>query len=170
MRKLTMVALLGSVLVACTTTSPPANDPAALSIDAQEPVADAFLLSNARQLTYQGRRSKEAYFSRDGGRLVFQSEREPDNPFYQTYVLDLSSGNAVRVSTGVGRTTRGFFHPDGHKVLFDSTHDDAQARAGELSVITAARDQPAGVLLGWFAIMTVVPAGLMVLRYRRIRL
>ncbi len=48
--------------------------------------------------------------------------------------------------------------------------DDVQARAGELSVITAAREQPAGVLVGWFAIMTVVPAGLMLLRYRRIRL
>ena len=48
--------------------------------------------------------------------------------------------------------------------------DDAQARAGELAVISAARKQPAGVLVGWFAIMTVVPAGLMLLRYRRIRL
>ena len=129
MRKLTTVALFGSLLVACTTTSPPANDPAALSIDVKEPAADGFLLSNARQLTYQGRRSKEAYFSPDGGRLVFQSEREPDNPFYQTHVLDLSSGRAVKVSPGVGRTTRGFFHPGGHQVLFDSTHDDAQAQA-----------------------------------------
>ena len=48
--------------------------------------------------------------------------------------------------------------------------DDAQARAGELSVISAAREQPAGVLVGWYAIMTVVPAGLMLLRYQRIRL
>jgi len=121
--------VLGLVLAAPAMGASPVDDAAPLSIDAQEPAPGAFLLSNIRQLTYQGRRSKEAYFSRDGGRLVFQSEREAGNPFYQTYVLDLSSGRAVRVSPGVGRTTRGFFHPDGHQVLFDSTHDDAEARA-----------------------------------------
>ena len=35
-------------------------------------------LSNIRQLTFQGRRSGEAYFSPDGRALILQSEREPD--------------------------------------------------------------------------------------------
>ena len=48
--------------------------------------------------------------------------------------------------------------------------DNAQARATELAVISAAREQHAGVLVAWYLIMTAVPAGLMVLRYRRIRL
>ena len=46
-------------------------------------------LSNARQLVFEGKRSGEAYFSPDGRKLIFQSEREADNPFYQQYILDL---------------------------------------------------------------------------------
>jgi len=30
--------------------------------------------------------------------LVFQSEREPGNPFYQIYTLDLSTGDVKRIS------------------------------------------------------------------------
>lgn len=40
-------------------------------------------LSRIRRLTVEGRRAGEGYWSPDGGRLVFQSEREPGNPFYQ---------------------------------------------------------------------------------------
>ena len=40
-------------------------------------------LSNARQLIFEGKRSGEGYFSPDGKKLIFQSEREPENPFYQ---------------------------------------------------------------------------------------
>ena len=40
-------------------------------------------LSNIRQLTYDGKRAGEGYFSEDGNALIFQSERESDNPFYQ---------------------------------------------------------------------------------------
>ena len=46
-------------------------------------------LSRVRRLTVEGRRAGEGYWSPDGKRLVFQSEREPGNPFYQIYVLDL---------------------------------------------------------------------------------
>ena len=46
---------------------------------------EALFLTNTRQLIYEGRRSGESYFSADGKFLVFQSEREPDNPFYQIY-------------------------------------------------------------------------------------
>jgi hypothetical protein len=40
-------------------------------------------ISNVRQLTYEGRRGGECCFSPDGRQLVFMSEREQDNPFFQ---------------------------------------------------------------------------------------
>lgn len=38
---------------------------------------EAQLLGNVRQLTFEGRRAGEGYFSRDGSLMVFQSERDP---------------------------------------------------------------------------------------------
>ena len=52
-----------------------------IALDSRE----AEWITNARQLTFEGRRAGEGYFSADGRRLVFQSEREPGNPFYQIY-------------------------------------------------------------------------------------
>ncbi len=86
------------------------------------------VLDSVRQLTYSGKRSGEGYFSPDGRHLIFQSEREPDNPFYQIYILDLESGDTRRVSPGVGKTTCAFFQPGTDRVLFASTHLDGQAR------------------------------------------
>ncbi len=82
------------------------------------------LLLNARQLTFDGRRSGEAYWSADGTQLVFQSEREPGNPFYQIYRMELASGAVRRVSPGMGKTTCAWFHPSGDRILFASTHHD----------------------------------------------
>jgi len=86
-------------------------------------------LSRVRQLTFEGRRSGEGYFSADGSRLIFQSEREAGNPFYQIYTLDFETGDSARVSPGHGKTTCAFFHPGGGRVLFGSTHHDPQAKA-----------------------------------------
>ena len=86
-------------------------------------------LSNIRQLTYDGKRAGEGYFSEDGNALIFQSEREPDNPFYQIYLLDLLTGDTHRVSTGVGKTTCAFFRPGTDEVLYASTHHDVFAKA-----------------------------------------
>src|SRR6478672_5741154 len=85
--------------------------------------------SNARQLVFEGKRSGEGYFSPDGKKLIFQSEREPSNPFYQQYILDLESGETTRVSPGQGKTTCGFFQTGTDRVLFASTHTDAEAVA-----------------------------------------
>ncbi len=86
-------------------------------------------LSNIRQLTYDGKRAGEGYFSEDSNALIFQSEREPDNPFYQIYLLNLLTGDTHRVSTGVGKTTCAFFRPGTDEVLYASTHHDAFAKA-----------------------------------------
>src|ERR1043166_8338378 len=93
------------------------------------PPGEGLFLSNARQLIFEGKRSGEAYFSPDGKALIFQSEREPGNPFYQIYILDLESGDTHRVSPGTGKTTCSFFRPGSDEVLFASTHLDPEARA-----------------------------------------
>src|SRR5687767_9255279 len=76
-----------------------------------EGAAEVDFLSRVRRLTIEGRRAGEGYWSPDGQRLVFQSEREPGNPFYQIYALDLASGETKRISPGYGKTTCSFFRP-----------------------------------------------------------
>jgi Tol biopolymer transport system component len=85
------------------------------------------LLTRIRQLTFEGRRAGEGYFSPNGEGLVFQSEREPDNPFFQIYELDLTTGESRRVSPGMGKTTCAFFRPGSDDILFASTHHDPRS-------------------------------------------
>ena len=94
-----------------------------------EPDNEVRLLTKTHQLTFAGRRAGEGYFSADGKRMIFQSEREPDNPFYQIYLLHLETGDTTRVSPGIGKTTCVWIHPHADKVLFASTHADPQAKA-----------------------------------------
>ncbi|MET0212936.1 MAG: hypothetical protein ABW292_08040 [Vicinamibacterales bacterium] len=86
-------------------------------------------LSRVRRLTVEGRRAGEGYWSPDGQRLVFQSEREAGNPFYQIYALDFASGDTKRISPGYGKTTCSFFRPGSDQVLFASTHHDPRSKA-----------------------------------------
>ena len=83
-------------------------------------------VSNTRQLTFEGRRSGECYFSPDGHKLVFMSEREPGNPFFQIYVLDFQTGEVARISTGRGKTTCPFFQARTGLIEFASTHLDSR--------------------------------------------
>ncbi|MGZ5552924.1 MAG: M28 family peptidase, partial [Chthoniobacterales bacterium] len=91
---------------------------------ADEAAREAQFITNARPLVFEGKRSGEGYFSPDGKKLIFQSEREPGNPFYQEYILDLETGETTRVSPGIGKTTCGFFQPGTNRVLFASTQAD----------------------------------------------
>ncbi len=91
--------------------------------------AEAVLLSGIRQLTFEGLRAGEGYFSTDGTKMVFQSEREEGNPFYQIYLLDLETGDTERISPGTGKTTCAWIHPDGERILFASTHENPEAEA-----------------------------------------
>ena len=97
--------------------------------------SEAQLLSRIRQLTYDGKRAGEGYFSPDGQSLIFQSEREANNPFYQIYIIDFASGETHRVSPGYGKTTCAFFRPGADEVLFASTHLDVNARSKQKTEI-----------------------------------
>ena len=85
-------------------------------------------LTRIRRLTVEGRRAGEGYWSPDGRRLVFQSEREAGNPFFQIYVLDLMTGDTKRISPGMGKTTCPFFRAGTDEIEFASTHADPKSK------------------------------------------
>jgi Periplasmic component of the Tol biopolymer transport system len=84
------------------------------------------LITGSHQLTFVGPKSGEGYFSPDGKKMIFQSERHAGNPFYQMYVMDLETGKTTEVSTGKGKTTCGWIHPSMKRVLYSSTHLDPE--------------------------------------------
>src|SRR5688572_12790055 len=98
------------------------------TLAAQSPLAERDFLTRIRRLTVEGRRAGEGYWSKDGRRLVFQSEREPGNPFYQIYLMDMASGDVMRMSPGIGKTTCSFINPETGDVLFASTHHDPRSK------------------------------------------
>src|SRR6476620_4621272 len=100
----TLLLVLGSVGASLQTRPPTSSSGTAENRESE-------FLSRIRRLTVEGRRAGEGYWSRDGKKLVFQSEREPGNPFYQIYLMDLSSGDVSRVSPGQGKTTCSFINP-----------------------------------------------------------
>lgn len=77
-------------------------------------------LGNVRQLTFGGQNA-EAYFSHDGRRLTFQSQRDGYD-CDQQYVMDIDGSHVHRVSPGIGRTTCGWWMKGDKRVLFSSTH------------------------------------------------
>src|SRR5204863_3214029 len=99
-----------------------------LSSHAADENREREFLSRVRRLTVEGKRAGEGYWSPDGKRLVFQSEREPGNPFYQIYVLDLGTGDTKRISPGFGKTTCAFFRPGTDEIEFASTHGDTNSK------------------------------------------
>jgi Tol biopolymer transport system component len=105
-----------------------ANIVAAAQAPSPQPHRESDFLSRIRRLTIEGRRAGEGYWSPDGKRMVFQSEREPSNPFYQIYVLDLITGDSKRISPGTGKTTCAFFRPKSDEILFGSTHHDPKTK------------------------------------------
>jgi Tol biopolymer transport system component len=98
------------------------------AVHAQTTYQERDFLTRIRRLTVEGRRAGEGYWSPDGKRIVFQSEREPGNPFYQIYVLDLTSGETKRISPGIGKTTCAFFRPGTDEIEFASTHGDPKSK------------------------------------------
>lgn len=77
-------------------------------------------LANLRQLTVTGTQA-EAYFSRDGQWITFQSTRD-GRACDQQYVMRVDGSQFGRISTGTGKTTCGWFLPDGKRLFFGSSH------------------------------------------------
>jgi TolB protein len=77
-------------------------------------------LTNIRRLT-NGGENAEAYFSRDGRWLTFQSTRD-GRTCDQQYVMRTDGSQVRRVSNGDGKTTCGYFFEGDRKLFFASTH------------------------------------------------
>jgi len=77
-------------------------------------------LRNVRQLTFGGQNA-EAYFSADGRKLIFQSTRD-NLKCDQEFTMNVDGSDVRMVSTGKGRTTCGYFYPNGKTILYSSTH------------------------------------------------
>jgi TolB protein len=77
-------------------------------------------LRHVRALT-SGGENAEAYFSKDGTRLVYQSTPATGG-CDQIYTMKIDGSDRRRVSTGTGRTTCGFFDPAAESLVFASTH------------------------------------------------
>ena len=112
------VPVLG-VLLLPATAAPQQNAPAAPAAQATSPQPETHL-RNIRQLTFGGQNA-EAYFSADGKKLIFQSNRDPLK-CDQIFVMNIDGSDQHMISTGKGRTTCSFFYPDGKKILYSSTH------------------------------------------------
>ena len=77
-------------------------------------------LQNLKQLTFGGQNA-EAYFSFDGTKLIFQSTRPPYE-CDQIFSMNVDGSDVKLLNSGKGRTTCGFFFPDGKRFIYASTH------------------------------------------------
>ncbi len=88
-----------------------------------EPMSGEKHLANLRKLTsVPGAENAEAYFSFDEQRLIFQSTRPPFG-CDQIFSVNTDGSDLRLLSTGKGRTTCGYFFPDGKRILYSSTHE-----------------------------------------------
>lgn len=92
----------------------------ALSILAGSPVIsqEDRYLANIRQLTYEGDNG-EAYFSPDGKKLIYQSNR--GFKCDKIWIMNIDGTEKRMVSPSRGAHTCAFFFPDGKRILFSST-------------------------------------------------
>lgn len=135
--QLTHAVAAAAACIATACTHPPAHEASSLPsapvrsegrvVLANRAVAPAdgeLRFGTVRQLTASGQNA-EAYFSRDGQWLTFQSA-QLDHPCDQQYVMRLDGSGLRMVSDGRGKTTCGWFFPDGNSLFFGSStaHQD----------------------------------------------
>lgn len=83
-------------------------------------------IGNIRQVTFSEMgfdKAGEAYFSPDDSTIIFQAVPKGQKE-YQIYSMYLDGGTPQLVSTGQGACTCAFFHPNGNKIIFASSHSD----------------------------------------------
>ncbi len=107
---------------------PPAATPPVVENPFQPAPGDALRdlrethVRNVRKLTATGSNA-EAYWSRDGKKIIFQSTRD-GRACDQQYAMNADGTDQRLVSTGKGRTTCGYFLARDARILYGSTHGD----------------------------------------------
>lgn len=130
-----LTAVGSSVLIAIALVGqhPSAKGQATALSDQEVARLESGRLTNIRQATSGLAKAGEGYFSPDGGSIIFQAvphsppsifhQPKPDESGYQIFAGALKPDSIARmVSTGKGRCTCAFFHPNGKSILFASTH------------------------------------------------
>jgi Tol biopolymer transport system component len=120
MRALPLAAVALVATAASCRPSAPASEPPATSAVRVAPDSGERHLANLRRLT-NGGENAEAYFSSDGRRLIFQSTRD-GRTCDQQYVMNVDGSGLRRVSTGLGKTTCGYFMDGDRRIIYASTH------------------------------------------------
>ncbi len=122
------------IAAALTGQHPTGGQGAASAMPAEEVARlEARHLKKIQQVTYGLARAGEGYFSPDGQSIIFQAvshvppsifhHPKPDEDGYQIFLGALKDdAPAQMVSTGKGRCTCPYFHPNGRSILFASTH------------------------------------------------
>jgi TolB protein len=122
------------ILAAGVTAQHPTPSAAPPALSAEEVVRlESRHLTNTRQVTSGFSRAGEGYFSPNGHSIIFQAvvylapsifhHPKPDEDGYQIFTGSLVEDTpATMVSTGKGRCTCPYFHPNGKSILFASTH------------------------------------------------
>jgi Tol biopolymer transport system component len=97
--------------------------PASAQVRTYAPEAGEVHLANLRQLT-NGGENAEAYWSKDGQWITFQSTRD-GRTCDEQFVMKADGSALKRISDGRGKTTCGWFFPDGKRLFFGSStaHD-----------------------------------------------
>lgn len=76
-------------------------------------------MTNITQLTFKGDNG-EAYFSQDGGKLIYQSSRG-GMKCDKIWTMNIDGSNKQMVSPDHGAHTCSFYHPNGEDIVFGST-------------------------------------------------
>lgn len=119
--------LIAAVLV----SQPPSNSTEPKRSPAEIAKLESVHLKNIRQLTSGFSRAGEGYFSPDGSKIVYQAVPEGQSE-YQIYVQDTDpAAKPKMVSTGKGKCTCAYFHPNGKSILFGSSHLDPAIVSGK---------------------------------------
>ncbi len=116
---------LGSLLAGCGATGSSVTQVGPSNVYV-EPSPGERHLSNIRQLTFGGNNA-EAYWSRNGRKLIFQRQETVDSGCDQQYLMNADGSDLRRVSNGYGRTTCGFFYARDKRILYSSTFKHARA-------------------------------------------
>lgn len=108
--------LMAIVLPACAGEPPPGV--------ARAPEPGESFFAALTQLTFGGQNA-EAYFAPDGRELIFQ-RTSAETPCDQQFVIGIDGSGMRLVSSGLGRTTCGYFYQGGERIVYSSTfHADS---------------------------------------------
>ena len=118
--------MLGSLALASLLLAQVATGDPSAAVD-----QEAKHLKNIRQVTSGLSKAGEGYFRPDSRGIIYQGVR-PGTEDYQIFTQDLTPDSPAKmVSTGRGKCTCAYYHPDGKSILFASSHLDPALTAAD---------------------------------------